>query len=203
MAPSRSSLLRAVLAAALLLISLPLPAAAHAELDSATPADGSAVEGTPDEIVLVFTEGVDAGRSSIELRSSADIVLATGGADPADTTRMILEPPALPELPAGAYTIRWTAVADDGHVERGTIAFTVTAPAPTPTPTPTPAPSATPAPTAPLSPSPDMTASPTPAPSAAPTEPAGSGGDVLIPIVAGLVLLGAFAAWLLRRRGGA
>lgn len=201
MAPSRSSLLRAALAAAFLLISLPLPAAAHAELASANPADGSAVEGLPDEIVLVFTEAVDAGRSSIELRSSADAVLATGGADPADATRMIIEPPALPELAPGAYTIRWTAVADDGHVERGTIGFTVTAPAPTPTPTP--APSVTPTPTVSSAPTPDVTASPTPAPSAAPTEPAGGSGDVLIPIVAGLVLLGAFGAWLLRRRGGA
>jgi methionine-rich copper-binding protein CopC len=203
MAPSRSTLARAALAAALLFFILPLTVAAHAELESASPADGSTVEGTPDQIVLVFSEAVDAGRSSLELRSAADAVVATGAPDPADPTRMVLEPP---ELDPGAYTIRWTSVAADGHVERGTVAFTVTTPPPTPTPTPTrtptPAPSATPAPTASPTPTPAAASSPTPAPSAPPAEPTAGTGDVLIPILAGVVLLGGFGAFLLRRRSG-
>jgi len=186
--------------AILLLLALPGMAFAHAELETATPADGSTVEGTPDEIVFLFTEAVFEG-SSLELRSAADAVVATGGPDPAGTIRMAIVPPT---LEPGTYTVRWTAIASDGHVERGTVTFVVTAPpTPSPTPAPTPAPSASASPTASPTSTPDATPSPTPAPSAAPTDPTAGSGDVLIPIVVALVLLGALGASLLRRRNSA
>jgi LPXTG-motif cell wall-anchored protein len=186
------------LLATLLVLAIPGVASGHAELETATPADGTTVEGTPDVIELLFTEAVSEG-SSLELRSSSDAVIATGGPDPAGTTRMTLTPA---DLAPGGYTVRWTAVADDGHVERGTVAFTVLAPAPTPSPTP--APTGTPAVTPSSSPSasPSPTPTPAPSPSADPTDSTGGTTDVIIPIVAAVVLLGALGAYLLRRRAG-
>jgi len=186
--------------AILLLLALPGTAAADAELETAIPADGSTVEGTPDEIVLLFTQPVFEG-SSLELRSAADEVLATGGPDPAGTIRMAIVPPT---LESGTYTVRWTSIASDGHVVRGTVTFVVTAPpTPSPTPEPTPAPSASASPAASPTSTPDATPSHTPAPSAAPTDPTAGSGDVLIPIIAALVVLGALGVYLLRRRSGA
>jgi len=180
---------------------MPIGVSAHAELEMTTPADGSTVEGTPDEVVATFTEAVDVGRSSLELRSADGTLIASGAADPANPLSLRIPNP---ELASGAYEVRITWFSADGHEgpERATFTFTVTAPPPTPTPPPTPAPSATLAP--PPSPTPTSAATPsaTPSPSAVPSEPTGGTGDVLIPILAALVLIGAFGAWLLRRRGG-
>ena len=183
----------------MILAGLPATALGHAELDTATPADGSTVEGTPDLIELLFTEAVTEG-SSLELRGADDTVLATGGPDPAGTIRMTLIPPT---LGPGTYTVRWTARAADSHVERGTVSFTVVEPPPTPSATPTPAPSVTAAPTPSPTPTPEATPSPSPTPSPEPTDPTAAGGDVLIPIVAAVVLLGVLGAYLVRRRSGA
>ena len=98
-------------------------------------------------------------------------------------------------LAPGAYEVRWTSIADDGDLLRGTVAFTV-APAPSPSPSPT-ASAASAAPTPSETPIPST--APTPLPSAAGT-PAGSGGDVILPIIIALVILGAGAVYLLTRR---
>jgi len=190
------------LAAILLAIAaalVPTIVRAHAELDTVTPADGSTVDVAPTEIVMTFTEALDASKSSIVVVDGAGATVASGGAVPADsdTTMMLV----VPSLEPGAYEIRWTsASAEDGDIARGVTTFTFTPPPPTPSPTPTLAPSATPAPT----PSPAASASPTPAPS-----PSGSGtptsstSDVLIPIIAAVILVAGLGYWLLRRRSGA
>jgi hypothetical protein len=120
--------------------------------------------------------------------------------DPADPARLVIDP--VPELAPGTYEVRWTSVTDDGHVERDTWTFTVTAP-PTPSPSPTPsssaAPSATPEP--PPTPSPVPTPTVAPSPSADGGDPAGSGNDVILPIILGLALVGLVAGFLVTRRG--
>ena len=194
--PSRLAL---ALALSLLTVGLtPALALGHAELESSTPADGTTVEGSPDEIVLVYSEAVVEG-SSLTLRDAGGAVVATGGPDPADATRMTIDPP---ELAPGAYQIESAARSADGHVDRMTVSFTVT-PAPTPEPTPTPTPTAFEQPTATPSaaPTPSPEPSPTPVPSAEPSEPTAGTSDVLIPILAAVVILGALGAYLLRRRG--
>jgi len=185
----------------MILAGLPATALGHAELDTSTPADGSTVDGTPDLIELLFTEAVTEG-SSLELRAADDTALATGGPDPAGTIRMTV---VAPTLEPGIYTVRWTARAADGHVERGTVTFTVAEPPPSPSPTPTPsaAPSATPAPTPSPPPTPEVTPSPSPTTSPAPTDPTAAGGDAIVPIVAAILLLGVLGAYLFRRRSGA
>ena len=174
---------------------------AHAELVSSDPADGAQLAESPTTITLTFSEGLEADRSSIRLNRDGQTLASGGAARNGDTTMAItglaLEP--------GDYVIRWVSSADDGHLERGRVDFTVLAPVPSATParSPTsrpsdagvesPAPTATtPTPTAALTPS----AAPSPDPGAAGST---TGGDVLLPILAALVLVGGAGAFLLRR----
>lgn len=185
---------RAALIALALLVLLPGIAAAHAELDATSPSDGDTVEGTPTEITADFTEPLVDG-SSLELLDAAGSVVAEGAIDPDNDQRMTIDPP---ELEPGEYEVRWQARADDGHLERGTYGFTVTAAA-TPEPTSSAPPSAAPTETTvasePSSPSPGPAATPTPY-----TEPTASTGDVLLPIIVAFVLLAVLAGYLLNRR---
>jgi methionine-rich copper-binding protein CopC len=182
-----------LLAALLLVVAalFPATALAHAELESSDPADGAVVEGTPDAIVLTFTEDLDPSKSSAPLHDAGGTKLADAVVD---GVTMTIDPP---ELEPGVYEVRWTSAASDGHLERGIIHFEVTPPPPSPTPTPTPAPSATPAPT------PSPTASPSPVTSADTTPASSSTADILLPIIAAVVLIAGFGYWLLRRRSGA
>jgi copper resistance protein C len=183
--------------AAIILASfaMPLIVLAHAELESASPADGAVLDSPPTEVVLTFTEALDPVKSHMELIGPDGTQVAAGVVDPDNERSMRIDPP---ELAPGAYEIRSTAfAAHDGALKRETLTFTINAPSPTPSPTPTAAPSAsaTPAP----SPSASPSASPSPAPSAGgPTS--GSGADVFVPILAALVVVVLLGAMLMRGR---
>ena len=163
---------------------------AHAELESATPADGSVLAAPPAEIVFTYTEELDPD-STLILVDAAGIEVARAGVDAADPLSMRIEPP---ELQPGTYEVRSTAIAaHDGAIDRETVGFTILEPTPSPTVEPT----ATPAPSGP----PAATPSPSPSPSPATSDPAGgNASDVLLPVIAALVIALAFGAWLLRNR---
>jgi hypothetical protein len=186
----------AILVAFSLVLVVPGLAAAHAELVRSSPADGDTVEGTPAVITADFSEPVSDG-STIDLVDASGAVVAEGRIHEFNDTRLIIEPD---DLSAGEYEVRWQAIADDGHIERGTFSFTVVAP-PTPTPSPTPAVTAPPESAAP---SPPPTATVAPAPTPSPT-PAGSGdpassADTLLPILAAVILVAVLGGFLLLRR---
>jgi methionine-rich copper-binding protein CopC len=187
----------------MLILAAAMPVFAHAELVRSDPDDGAVLASPPASITLTFSEGLDAGKSSIKLVGpDGDIARGTPAADGARVMRI----KGLALAP-GAYTVRWTAAAQDGHVERGTTTFSVTEP--TPAPTRPAAPSANPTPTAQTSadaatPRPTAVAAPASAPGSSPAPsgdaPAGtSTGDVLVPIVAGLLVVGVVGALALRR----
>ena len=186
--------LAALLSGLLLALLAVAPVLAHAELDTADPEDGAVLDTPPTTITLTFTEGLDASKSSFRVVLDGTDV-ATGTADRNGTKTM--QASGL-DLAPGDYTIRWTAVAEDEHVERGRLGFTVTEPTPAP-PSPTPAPtesaSAAASPTA----SPALSPTPTPSPSTETTPVASSGTDVLLPIVAALAIVGVVAYLVLRR----
>jgi methionine-rich copper-binding protein CopC len=168
-----------------------VPALAHADLVASDPEDGAVLSDPPATVELTFSEGLDPGKSSFRLIGpDGDIGTASAPGDGATT--MVLEGLV---LAPGDYRIKWTAAADDGHVERGSIGFTVSAPTPAPA-TPSPAPTtATPAPTA-------IPATGTPVASPTPVEgepAAASGTDVVIPIVVALVLAALVGGFVLRR----
>ncbi len=182
-------------AAVLVALLMAGPVAAHAELTAADPADGSDVTG-PFEgpITLSFSEELG-DNSRAQLLDEDGDTIAEATPDAARPEELVIELEA--PLAAGAYRVEITAVADDGHIERPVVEFTVLEPEPTPTPAPTStvAPSASPSPTAPSTASP----APTPAPSAG-TTPAAGTTDVLFPILAAVIALAALGAMLLRNR---
>jgi methionine-rich copper-binding protein CopC len=176
---------------------LPTAVVAHAELKTSRPADGASVESPFDgPIVLDFTEALGEG-SEADLLGPGGATIATAEVDGLGA-QMTFELDAA--LDPGDYEVRWTGVALDGHVDRGTFGFTVTpappTPEPTPEPTPTPAASATAAPVTPV----PASAAPSVAASPSPSSDAGSAGDVLVPIIVALLVVGAGAVYLLTRR---
>lgn len=181
-----------VLAVLLAVLALPLVALAHAELESASPPDGAVLSEPPTEVVLTFSAELNTSKSSVTLHDPAGTEIAKGGVDPADDTVMRLIPAA--SLAPGTYEVRWTSVALDGDLLRGTLHFDLTAPTPSPTATPTAAPSAT------ASPPPAPSSSPSPAPSATPGSTSGSGDDVILPIIVALIVILLLGMFLLRGR---
>ena len=161
------------------------------------PEDGEVLTTPPTFVTLAFTEGLDAAKSSFRLvLDGTDVATGSASADGETTmsaTDLTLEP--------GGYVIRWTAVAEDGHVERGRLTFTLEAPTPSPSPTPelTEAASASASASPSASPVATPTATPAPSPSAETTPVASGGTDVLLPIVAALAIVGVVAYLVLRR----
>ena len=200
-----------MVAATTLVLLLPGLAAAHAELQTSTPANTEVVQGTPAEISATYSERVKVDGSSLVLQDAGTgKELAKGGVDPADDKRMAITP--VPELVPGDYIVKSTTVsADDNDIDRQQWIFTVV-PATAPTSSPSAAPTATPAPTAGASASasapasPSATASPSIAPTPAPSpsgsgSSTGTGSDVLLPILVVLVLLAVLGGYLFTRRG--
>lgn len=192
--PSRRAGAAAACLVLLLGLGLPAAVAAHAELETVTPADGATITVAPTEVVATFSEALDPAKSSIVLAEVGGATVVSGGVvDSGDATRMTL---AIPELAAGAYEIRWTsASAEDGDIDRGTTTFTYAPPSPTDDSPPPASPTAS----ATTTPSAVPSAAPSPSPSAAGT-PAASSTDILLPILAAIAVVVLLGAWLLRNR---
>jgi copper resistance protein C len=184
-----------VLAAAIATLLVPGLVRAHAELETATPADKATVTEPAAEVSGIYSEAMTPDGSSLVVKNASGATVAQGTVDPEDDTRMVATP-ATP-LGNGVYTVESTAVATDGHIEHATWTFAV-AVAATPAPTPVASTAVSAAPTAlPASPLPSV--APTPVPSADGSS-TGSGSDVLLPIIVALIILGGGAAYLLSRR---
>jgi copper resistance protein C len=102
-------------------------ALAHTELSQTVPADKAVLETAPKEVTLHFSEAVRLTSLSVTKQDGAAPKL---GSLPAGKSQHFAVP--APELSAGAYTVEWRALSDDGHALRGAFGFTVggaTAPA--------------------------------------------------------------------------
>ena len=190
-----------VAAASLAVLLLPGLAAAHSELVSSVPA-ANAVVPSPytGPIVLTFSDHLASGsKADLVDATGATVASATVDADAKTMTFTLTTP-----LPPGGYEIRWVSIADDGDLLRQPVVpFTVAAGAsPSSSSVASAEPSASAAATAAASASAVPSVAPTvaPSPSAAGGDTSGSGGDVVIPIIVALIILGAGAAYLLTRR---
>jgi methionine-rich copper-binding protein CopC len=168
---------------------LSVPALGHASLVSSDPADGSSVP-FPTTITLVFDDTLDAAKSQFEVIDATGAVAATGHVTATDAKTM--QATGL-SLTWGQCQVRWTAMASDGDLTRGTVAFFVIQQGAVSL---GPGASAGAAPTTLSTPG---TAS-TPVPSG---DAAGSvgpaAGDVVLPIAAALVLVAVVGVVILRR----
>lgn len=95
---------------------------AHAKMAISVPKDGATVATGLSEIELKFSKPMRLTLVRVHPAQGGDDVVVSGALPKAfgDAAKV-----AVGELPAGAYEISWTAVAEDGHVMKGSFAFTV------------------------------------------------------------------------------
>jgi copper transport protein len=118
-------------AATVACLLLPATAGAHAYLLRTDPADGSRFDWPPHQIRLWFSEDVSAKLSHVKLTGARTGTVA-GTVVTDDGTSLIV---SLPKLARDTYSLYWLTVsADDLHITRGTVAFSLgTSAAPPPT----------------------------------------------------------------------
>ena len=118
---SRPALRALAVSAAALAVST--TAYAHARPTSYDPAPNAEVS-TPSQLTIHFSEPLEPAFSKITLSDASGKGAASDAAqlDAADARTMHL---ALQPLVAGRYTVKWIAVATDGHRTQGTYALTV------------------------------------------------------------------------------
>ena len=118
-------LLRPLFLAALLAL-LPLSdAAAHAVVVASTPAANGAVAGPAFELRVEFNQRIDAKRSKLTITAATGESYAVEIIE-ADEVNVLVG--RVSDVPAGRYSLHWQVLAIDGHITRGEIPFTVSAP---------------------------------------------------------------------------
>jgi hypothetical protein len=103
---------------------LPATARAHAILEESTPPAGASVKPGPLELRLRYNSRIDQGRSRLTLLrpdQTKDTIPIDDGTPPDIITAHVT-------LTPGAYVVRWQVLAVDGHITRGDVPITVTAP---------------------------------------------------------------------------
>lgn len=98
-------------------------ALAHAMPKQQTPAPNATV-GAPHEVSIEFSEGLEAAFSTLTVTDAhgKPVTSAKSSVDASDKKHLSV---ALGELAPGAYQVKWTAVADDGHRTQGHYTFNV------------------------------------------------------------------------------
>lgn len=113
----------ALLALAVCGIVVATPCLAHAKLQSSSPANNAHLTAAPKTLTLNFSEAAKLAVLKL-VQNGKDIPIALDNNAKAGKTFTL----TLPTLAPGTYTVQWTAVAsDDGHVTRGTFAFSIAA----------------------------------------------------------------------------
>jgi copper transport protein len=118
MTPALKRILPAVAFAAL---ALPAVAAAHANLVRTDPSSGAVLASSPPVVRVVFDDVVRVGPGTEAIRNGGRSVL--GGKPQASGDTLTI--PLRPRLPDGDYSVRWSIISDDGHLESGVLAFAV------------------------------------------------------------------------------
>lgn len=123
--------MKALLVTAFLALALPAAAAAHATLVRTSPANGAVLQRAPQAVRVIFDDDVTRGPGNEVVRNGGGSVL-DGRPRIAGGRTLVL--PLRRGLADGAYSVRWSIVSDDGHLERGVFAFAVGIGQATPTP---------------------------------------------------------------------
>jgi copper resistance protein C len=117
-------LLAAALAANLALLGAIPAARAHALLDHASPAVGSAVPTAPSAVTLWFTQAIEPAFSGITVTNQAGqrVDLGNMQVPPGSPAQLQV---GLQPLPPGTYTVSWDVVSVDTHPTQGSFTFRV------------------------------------------------------------------------------
>ena len=106
-------------------VLIPLAASAHAFLDRAVPGVGATVSGSPSELTLTFTEGVEVALSGVRVTSAGGGVVAAAKPIGDAGNQSVLHVRLGKALAPGVYVVRWHVVATDTHPTSGSYKFTV------------------------------------------------------------------------------
>jgi methionine-rich copper-binding protein CopC len=107
---------------ALLFIALaPVAARAHAFLDHASPLVGSTVPAAPHEVVLTFTQNLEAAFSTAQVTDASGARVDQGKAQVSGNTMTV----GLKSLGPGSYKVHWHVLSVDTHSTEGTFSFQV------------------------------------------------------------------------------
>jgi methionine-rich copper-binding protein CopC len=99
------------------------PCMAHAKLQSSSPADNAHLTEAPKTLTLNFNEAAQLAVLKL-VRDGKEIPVPHDKSAKAGQTFTL----TLPALSPGKYTVQWAAVAaDDGHVTKGSFAFSIAA----------------------------------------------------------------------------
>ena len=101
-------------------------AAFHFALSRSVPAADAAVP-SPSEVRLWFTQVAQPGSVAIRLVNPGGDAVETGEPVPNEDDGQVYHVDVTSKLPAGAYTVSWRGIGDDGHVVRGDFRFSVRA----------------------------------------------------------------------------
>ncbi|MBW3630548.1 MAG: copper resistance protein CopC/CopD [Gemmatimonadetes bacterium] len=126
--PSLRRLGMAVLIASAAL-SHPLPALAHPELRSSTPARGAELNTPPRELRLTYADRVELALTHLRLVGPDSAEVALGALRMVADSNAVVAP-INGALSPGSYTVRWEAAGVDGHPVRGSFGFSIAAPEP-------------------------------------------------------------------------
>jgi copper resistance protein C len=100
-------------------------AQAHAIIVDSSPSVGTEMPGPDVAVTLHYNNRIDKIRSRLSLMAGEQVIMKLpideGGAPDVITAKAT-------GLAPGAYRLRWQVLALDGHITRGEIPFTVTAP---------------------------------------------------------------------------
>jgi copper transport protein len=113
---------RAAALIALLALAAPAAASAHATLVRTEPANGAVLDNAPRSVRVVFDDSVRVagGNAAVDNASGSSVLDGKARA-----SGRVLTIPLRPNLADGDYSIRWSIVSDDGHKEKGVLAFGV------------------------------------------------------------------------------
>ena len=110
--------------ATLICLGLAGPAFGHADLKSATPAEGSTVAMPPTEVDLKFSEDLNLRFSGVTITGPNKTTVPVGEAMLMDGNTTLMVPISGP-LGAGTYTVVWHVLSADGHKTHGSYTFTL------------------------------------------------------------------------------
>jgi copper resistance protein C len=118
------NIMAAALAAGMSLIAIGPAAQAHAFLDHASPAVGSAVPAAPAAITLWFTQDLEPAFSSVTVTNQTGQRVDLGNVQVPQGAPAQLQVGLRP-LPPGTYTVSWRVVSVDTHPTEGRFQFTI------------------------------------------------------------------------------
>ena len=115
--------MRALLVALAVALALPAVAFAHAGLLSTTPGGDSVIAEAPKEVVLRFTEPVDASTATVQVLDGVAKPVPTGALRQPDDRQIVV--PLEGTLARGTYTVVWKVISRDQDPVDGVFVFHV------------------------------------------------------------------------------